>query len=115
MVDVGPASQCESSGVPGMALQCSGTNGYGLTHDLGLETNTFTAMAWVKPEGIQPDYTAIVIAGGNGGGFNFRQNNELGYHWPNGAWWWSSGTPTTKIRGLGGSLSGLWCSGFSLL
>ena len=91
MVDVGPASQCESSGVPGMALQCSGTNGYGLTHDLGLETNTFTAMAWVKPEGIQPDYTAIVMAGGNGGGFNFRQNNELGYHWPNGAWWWSSG------------------------
>ena len=90
MVQVGPASQCESSGVPGMALECSGSNGYGLTHDLGLETNTWTAMAWVKPEGIQPEYTAIVISGGNGGGFNFRQNNELGYHWPNGAWWWSS-------------------------
>jgi hypothetical protein len=61
-----------------------------LTHDLGLETNTYTVSAWVRPEGIQPDYTAIAIAAG-GGGFNFRQNNELGYHWPNGAWWWSSG------------------------
>ena len=91
MVQVGPASACEASGIPGMALACSGSNGYGLTHDLGLETNTFTAMAWVKPDGIQPAYTAIVIAGGNGGGFNFRNNNELGYHWPNGAWWWSSG------------------------
>ena len=74
-----------------MALECSGSAGHGLTHDLGLLTNTFTAMAWVRPDGIQPDYTAIVIASGAGGGFNFRQNNELGYHWPGGAWWWSSG------------------------
>ena len=91
MVEVGPSSQCEASGTPGMALHCSGSNGYGLTHDMGLETNTFTAMAWVYPEGIQPEYSAMVISAGNGGGFNFRQNNELGYHWPNGAWWWSSG------------------------
>jgi PKD repeat protein len=91
MVQVGPASQCEASGIPGMALECSGSNGYGLTHDLGIETNTYTVMAWVRPDGIQPDYAAIAIAEGNGGGFNFRQNNELGYHWPNGAWWWSSG------------------------
>ena len=91
MVQVGAASQCEASGIPGMALECSGSDGYGLTHDLGLETNTYTAMAWVRPEGIQPAYSAIVIAAGNGGGFNFRDNNELGYHWPNGAWWWSSG------------------------
>ena len=91
MVEVGPLSNCNASGVPGMALHCSGTNGYGLTHDLGLETNTYTVSAWVRPEGIQPDYTAIAIAAGNGGGLNFRQNNELGYHWPNGAWWWSSG------------------------
>ena len=91
MIEVGPTSQCEASGVPGMALECSGSAGHGLTHDLGLLTNTFTAMAWVRPDGIQPDYTAIVIASGAGGGFNFRQNNELGYHWPGGAWWWSSG------------------------
>ena len=91
MVEVGPLSNCNASGVPGMALHCSGSDGYGLTHDLGLETNTYTVSAWVRPEGIQPDYTAIAIAAGNGGGFNFRQNNELGYHWPNGSWWWSSG------------------------
>ena len=91
MVEVGPTSQCEASGVPGMALECSGSSGHGLTHDLGLYTNTFTAMAWVRPDGIQPDYTAMIIASGAGGGFNFRQNNELGYHWPGGAWWWSSG------------------------
>ena len=40
MVQVGAASQCEASGIPGMALECSGSDGYGLTHDLGLETNT---------------------------------------------------------------------------
>ena len=91
MVVVDPSNPCAASGIPGDALACSGSNGYGLTHDLGLETNTYTAMAWVKPQGIQPDYTAIVIAGDGGGGFNFRQNNELGYHWPNGTWWWSSG------------------------
>ena len=91
MVTVGSANQCEASGVPGMALECSGSSGYGLTHDLGLYTNTYTVMAWVRPEGIQPEYTAIAMASGAGGGFNFRQNNELGYHWPGGAWWWSSG------------------------
>ena len=75
-----------------MALKCGGSPQFGLTHDLQVETNTFTAMAWVKPVGIQPNYTGIVLGGvSDAAVLNFRPNNELAYHWPGGAWWWSSG------------------------
>lgn len=91
MVVVGDPSQCLPSGEVGNALNCGGSPQFGLTHDLGVLTNTYTAMAWVKPNGIQPDYTGIVLGGESAAGLNFRPNNELAYHWPGGAWWWSSG------------------------
>jgi hypothetical protein len=41
---------------------------------------------------VQPDYTGIAITGsGPAAGLNFRPGMELGYHWPGGAWGWSSG------------------------
>ena len=92
MVTVDTQNQCVPDEEVGQALMCGGSPQFGLTHDLQVETNTFTAMAWVKPNGIQPDYTGIVLGGvSNAAGLNFRPNNELAYHWPGGAWWWGSG------------------------
>lgn len=92
-ITVSVNSNCDVDSVPGMALECLGSgNDYANTPELGVTTNTFTITAWVKPDGIQPDYTAIAINNGTTGGFNFRGgNNTLGYHWPGGAWWWDSG------------------------
>ena len=92
MVTVDAQNQCVPDEEVGQALMCGGSPQFGLTHDLEVETNTFTAMAWVKPNGIQPEYTGIILGGvSNAAGLNFRPNNELAYHWPGGAWWWSSG------------------------
>jgi photosystem II stability/assembly factor-like uncharacterized protein len=92
MVHVGDPSQCAPDGLAGGALRCAGSPQFGLTHDLGVVTNTYTVAAWVKPNGIQPDYTGLVLGGiDQAAGLNVRGGNELGYHWPGGAWWWSSG------------------------
>ena len=49
MVTVDAQNQCVPDEEVGMALKCGGSPQFGLTHDLQVETNTFTAMAWVKP------------------------------------------------------------------
>lgn len=85
-------SNCNVDTVPGMALECFGSGSdYSSTPDFGVTTNTFTITAWVKPDGIQPEYTGIVMNNGTSGGINFRPGNALAYHWPGGAWWWDSG------------------------
>jgi hypothetical protein len=88
MVTVDAVSECTSfDTIPGNALAPGGNNvgSFAKTDEpLNITTNTFTFSAWVKPNGIQPGYTGIVessptierIA------LNFRNNNELGYHWP---------------------------------
>ena len=91
MVAVGAAENCLASPEYGEALYCNGNYGHGATQDLGVTTNNYTAMAWVYPEGIQGGYTGIVLDANESAGFNFRENNEIGYHWPGGAWWWTSG------------------------
>lgn len=86
-------SNCDVDTVPGMNLETYADGDYATTADLGATTNTFTVTAWVKPNGIQPDYTGIVMGNGpDAAGLNFRGgNNMLGYHWPGGQWWWESG------------------------
>ena len=56
LVTMGPQNQCVPDGEVG--VECNPALSLGLT---GHETNTFTAMAWVKPDGIQPNYTGIVL------------------------------------------------------
>ncbi len=52
----------------------------------------FTVSAWVRPNGIQNDYTGIFMSDGDAAGFNFKNgNNSLAYHWPGGSWSWNSG------------------------
>ncbi|TSA35220.1 MAG: T9SS C-terminal target domain-containing protein [Porphyromonadaceae bacterium] len=75
----------------GQALECKLSGEFAVTEDLALNTNILTITAWVKPDGIQPDYTGIVMNNGTGAGINFRGgNNTLGYHWPGGYWGWDS-------------------------
>lgn len=84
-------NNCQKDTIPGLALFCSTDGDYASTPDLGMTTNSFTMTAWVKPNGTQPAYTGIVMNNGAAAGINFKDNNELGYHWPGGQWWWNSG------------------------
>lgn len=82
---------CAPDGIPGYALSCNETGDYAQTFDFEQSTNQLTISAWIKPDGIQPDYSGIVMNDAIAG-FNFKSgNNMLGYHWPNGGqWWWNS-------------------------
>ncbi|MBK8699275.1 MAG: PKD domain-containing protein [Saprospiraceae bacterium] len=89
---------CKLDTVPGKALYCSGSNKHAINASLNLPaTDSFTVTAWVKPNGIQSDYSAIWMnETGDAGGFNFKNgNNSLAYHWPGGQWWWNSGLIVT--------------------
>lgn len=88
-------SECTAENVPGKAVRFGGNADEGsvVIAPLNITTNTFSVSAWVKPDGIQPDYSGIFISDGSQvGGLNFRGgNNTLGYHWPGGSWGWNSG------------------------
>ena len=84
-------NNCQPDTIPGFALACSTDGDYASSPNIGLTTNEFTMTAWVKPDGTQNAYTGIVMNNGAAAGINFKENNELGYHWPGGQWWWDSG------------------------
>ncbi|MEZ4988032.1 MAG: LamG-like jellyroll fold domain-containing protein [Saprospiraceae bacterium] len=89
LVTVG--DECSPDDFAGNALVCSGTNRhFRSTGGLDVTTNTVTLMAWVKPDGIQPDYTGIVFNDDSGTGLNFKNGNQIGIHWF-GHWGWNSG------------------------
>ena len=84
-------NQCLVDTVPGGALKLLAYPDYVKIEDLNLTTTTITITAWVKPSGIQDDYTSIFMNDNNAAGFNFKEsNNTLAYHWPGGEWWWDS-------------------------
>jgi hypothetical protein len=85
---------CRADTIPGSAVSLGGNDAedYVALPPLNLNTNTITVTAWIKPDGIQPDYSSIFMHDGATAGFNFLPgSNQIGYHWPNGAWWWNSG------------------------
>lgn len=89
-------NQCGSStpdSIPGNTALLSGaTNGDYLSVDgLNINKNSFTFSCWIKPNGIQDDYSAIFNTQDANGAFalNFLGgNNTIGFH-P--VWNWSSG------------------------
>ncbi len=93
-------SECDIDTIPGNALSLQNSGDFALTPPVEMgTTNELTMSAWVKCNGIQPDYTGFIMGNdGNAFGLNVRPNNELGYHWPNGQWYWSSGmtVPTNE-------------------
>ncbi len=87
-----PADQCGFDPLPGLAADLSKDSTDFITiPPLPLKTNHFTAMCWVKPQGIQHDWAAI-FQNDNATGFGFTAGtNEMEYHWNGQQWWWNSG------------------------
>ena len=84
-------NRCQVDTTSGGALTLANYPDYVKAEDLNLTGNTFTITAWVKPNGIQSEYSGIVMNDNTAAGFNFREaNNTLAYHWPGGAWWYDS-------------------------
>lgn len=85
---------CQPDTIPGQMVTLGGNTatGYVSIPPLNLNTNTMTVSAWIKADGIQPEYSSVFMYDGTAAGFHFQPgNNHLGYHWPGGAWWWDSG------------------------
>ena len=94
-IEISIGDGCRADTIPGFAVHLGGNDSgdYVSLPPLNLNTNTLTVSAWIKPEGIQPEYSAIFMLDGPvAAGFNFLPGgNRLGYHWPGGQWWWDSG------------------------
>jgi len=85
-------SQCEPEAGRGHSMRLTANGDIAQTPDFGLENiEEFTMSVWVKPEAIQNIYTGIIISDNSACGLNFRNNNEIGFHWDNSQWWWDSG------------------------
>jgi photosystem II stability/assembly factor-like uncharacterized protein len=88
-------NQCGTSTVetiPGKAATLNGASGqdYLDVSNLNLSNNSLTFSCWIKPNGVQPDYSAVFMGqDANAFGMNFLGgNNTVGFH-PN--WSWNSG------------------------
>lgn len=89
---------CNADTIPGNALQLTGTTNYAATSGslaIGV-TNSITLSAWIKIDQVQPSYAGIIFsANGGATGLNFRNGNQLGYHYNNaGATYNFGGGPT---------------------
>lgn len=92
-------AECNVSTVIGRAMSNSSNGDYLQTPSINLNkndgnnNNEITIMAWVRPvAATQSSYAAIVsCASGVVVNLNLRDNNELGLHWNDGYWSWSTG------------------------
>jgi len=90
---------CGPQTLPSFAQYSNGQSRYVQTPSMGLtNTNNYSFIAWVKGEGTQVDYAGIFSHDLSEGGravLNCRNENpdstQIGYHYPNGQWWWNSG------------------------
>lgn len=76
---------CSSDTIPGKAIYVDGSTGYAKTGNIVWgNTNNITLMAWIKIETNQASYAGILFSSNDGAtGLNFRNGNQLGYHWKN--------------------------------
>jgi len=79
-------------GVQGGALQLSGEAHVEMAA-LNVETNTATMTAWVKRQGNQSDWAAVLFSreGSGVSGMGFGPSNELRYHWMDLYWDFTTG------------------------
>jgi hypothetical protein len=76
----------------GLELNGPADENYIAVSGLNFSSNTVTITAWIKRNGNQNSYAAIVSnRSGEAANFNFISNNKLGYHWNNSHWTWDSG------------------------
>ena len=91
-------SECEISTIPGKAIHNVDNNNYVKAPSMDITaTQHYTMMAWVKGEGTQRDYAGILSHKLSNGSVHLNvrsvsaDSTQLGYHHPNGQWWWNSG------------------------
>ena len=74
---------CNTDTIPDKAIYIDGTSNYATTPPIALgNTNSITLSAWIKIGVIQPSFAGIIFSGnGNGTGLNFRNGNQIGYHY----------------------------------
>lgn len=84
------SDECSPEGVPGFALKTNDAGDYAAVKSIDLNSNRLTFSAWIKPEGVQAEYSGIVMHNSQAAGLNFRPDNYLAYHWPGGQWYWDS-------------------------
>ncbi len=84
-------NECRMDTLPGKAMKIVNSGDYAQTDNLNFTATEMTITAWINIDGIQPDYSGIVMNDADAVGLNFREgNNTLAYHWPGGQWWWDS-------------------------
>lgn len=85
-------NDCSDNPDPYKAMNSYASGDYINFDNADWTVSNFSVSAWVKPTGIQDNYTGIFISDGTAAGFNFKNgNNSLAYHWPDGSWSWNSG------------------------
>lgn len=93
-------NQCGIDTIQGKMLTLINSGDYAQqSKGLNISTNNITLSAWIKPNGTQVSTAGIIFsASGTATGFNFRTNNQLGYHWNNsgGSYNWSGGPTVTS-------------------
>ena len=91
-------SECDGfDAVPGSAADLTRDGDHITLGRMPQKVREFTFTAWVKPNGMQPNFSAILCTDSDPNvsqeiGLQFANDkNELGYLWSGGRWWWSSG------------------------
>ena len=96
MIVVEENSLCDPEPNPQMAFEAYDYNDYLINQTINEKSvSEFTFTGWVKPNGIQSNYSAIFsLSSGYGyerNALNFREgNNTLGFHWNGQGWAWDS-------------------------
>ena len=95
-VTVSSINDCEVQDVAGLAADFSGPDDYVDFPKIEFELDEVTFSVWVKPNGIQSEWTALFMSETSWNtdryGFGFKnEKNELQYHWNNQYFLWSSG------------------------
>lgn len=74
---------CNTDTIPHNAIEIKGSGNYATTPPLALgNTNSITLSAWIKIDVAQPSFAGIIFSGsGSATGLNFRNGNQIGYHY----------------------------------
>jgi photosystem II stability/assembly factor-like uncharacterized protein len=94
-------NECNVDTLAGKLLTLSASGDYAQQSSaINLSTNTITLSAWIKPDGNQASYAGIIFSGSGGAsGLDFRNSNQLGYHWNDAGFSYNwSGGPTVPIN-----------------
>jgi len=98
----------QDSGRTGV-IELDGEKGFVQADPLKLDTNCATITLWLRSNGVQNAYTGLVFCRGGKtvSGLNFKNDNELGYHWDDksATWQYESGLIVPQDKWVFAALS----------